>query len=177
MEKTRSLGIVVLVSGAGMILAYLMTVAGLIREGVNPEDYVDAGGTALASSYAVPMGALAIGIGIILLLAVKRDAGGESVAGRPVGLTSRAPFVVMAGGIAFLVLNVVMLRDLAVRVEAFESRTDFVPAGPAFEAERAETQLAMEKINAVQHVGMALAFAGLILMVSGPKRPKGEGSE
>jgi hypothetical protein len=35
----------------------------------------------------------------------------------------------------------------------------------------------MEKINAVQHVGMALAFAGLILMVSGPKRPKGEGSE
>lgn len=175
MDNRRGLGLVLSMTGAMLIVAHLFVVADLYRQGADPDAYADAGGNALASSYAVPMGAGAIGIGILLFAnGVLRKAESEEPKAsdaRP-AVRKYLPVGVMAGGILIMALHVAMLRSLVLRVEAAERDPTFVAEGPVFEAQRAETRSELERINAIHYIGMAIAAAGLALTFGG--RPKRE---
>lgn len=175
MDTKKALGLILLLTGITLITAHLMVVGDLYRRGTDPDGYADAGGTAVASSYATPMGAGAIGIGVLLCasgLFRKDESEGRTASGARLTVGRLLPTGVMLGGIMIMALHVAMLRSLTLRVEAAERDPSFVPEGPEFEAKRAETRLELERINSVFYIGMAIAAAGLAMSVG--KQPKRE---
>ncbi len=175
METRRAIGAILMFTGAVLIIAHLAAARDLIQSGVYLDESGEDGESVVASHLAVPMGAGAIGIGILVLISGigrKEDKMDTAAKKGMRAMRKYAPAAIMLSGLFCIAWHVVMLRSLTLRVEAFEHQPGFDPSGPEFEAEKARTHLELEKINAVFYFGMAIALAGVGSMMD--RRPRRE---